>query len=58
MASVLKASHIILDTADDLFKLAWLRLDGAPVDDELLSKIAEISHALDEIRDNIAEGVE
>lgn len=56
MASVLQASKLILNEADDLFKLAWLRLDGAPVDDELLSKIAEISHAIDEIRDNITEG--
>lgn len=58
MATVLKASSIIRDSADDLFKLAWLRLDGAPVDDEILSKISEISYAIDEIRDNITEGVE
>lgn len=58
MATVLKASNIIRDSADDLFKLAWLRLDGAPVDDEILSKISEISYAIDEIRDNITEGVE
>lgn len=56
MATVLQASKIILNEADDLFKLAWLRLDGAPVDDELLSKIAEISRAIDEIRDRIGEG--
>jgi len=58
MATVLKASNLILNDADDLFKLAYLRLACAPVDDEILSKVAEISHAIDEIRNNIAEGVE
>lgn len=58
MTSVLKASYVIIDAANDLSKLAYLRLACAPVDDEILGKVAEISHALDEIRDNIAEGVE
>ena len=56
MTSVLQASNLILDVSKDLFELAHLRLACAPVDDEILSKVAEISKAIDVIRDNIAEG--
>lgn len=55
MATVLTASNLVLNAANDLFQLAHLRLACAPVDDEILSKVAEISRAIDEIRDNIAE---
>jgi len=58
MATVIKAVVQIRRASEDLFELAHLRLAGAPVDDEILSNVAEISHAIDEIRDNIAEGVE
>lgn len=53
MADVVQAAHVIFDASDDLCRLVLHRLDGAPVDDEILSKVAEISRALDEIRDRI-----
>lgn len=58
MATVIQAAHVIFDASDDLCRLALHRHECAPVDDEILSKVAEISRALDEIRDNIAEGIE
>ena len=58
MATVLQATVQIRRASEDLFELAHLRLAGAPVDGEVLSSVAEISRAIDEIRDNITEGVE
>lgn len=58
MTSVSKISVYIVSLAGDLEELACLRLQRAPVDEEILAKISEISHAIDEIRDRIAEGVE
>ncbi|MBO4763043.1 MAG: hypothetical protein J5485_00230 [Candidatus Methanomethylophilaceae archaeon] len=56
MMTVTHACEYIVSLAADLEELACYRLQGAPVDDEILAKVSEVSHAIDAIRDRISEG--
>lgn len=56
MMTVTHACEYISSLAADLEELACFRLQGAPVDDEILAKVSEVSHAIDAIRDRISEG--
>lgn len=56
MMTVTHACEYIASLAADLEELACYRMQGAPVDDEILAKVSEVSHAIDAIRDRISEG--
>lgn len=56
MTTVEQACEHLVSLAADLEELACFRMQGAPVDGEILAKVSEVSHAIDAIRDRIAEG--
>lgn len=57
MMTVKHACGYIASLAADLEELACYRMQGAPVDDEILAKVSEVSQAIDAIRDRISEGM-
>ena len=57
MTTVEQACEHIAALAADLEDLACYRMQGAPVDGEILAKVSEVSHAIDAIRDRISEGM-
>lgn len=56
MTTVEQTCEHLVSLAADLEELACYRMQGAPVDGEILAKVSEVSHAIDAIRDRIAEG--
>lgn len=57
MTTVEQACEHLASLAGDLEELACFRMQGAPVDGEILAKVSEVSHVIDAIRDRISEGV-
>lgn len=57
MTTVHGACEHMAALATDLEELASYRLQGAPVEDEMLAKVSEVSQLIDLIRDRMAEGM-
>ena len=57
MMGVHTACFCLCEAADETMALCALREQGAPVDEEILSKVSEISHCIDAIRDGIEGGL-